>query len=88
MGRVERTPNLAILATLMWSLQGMSRASVHGDGLVEGLHLFVYPLTRGSGSRLFADGAPAPERALAGCRSYANRGRLPAARAWRQIDLT
>src|SRR5215207_562339 len=28
------------------------------DGLVDGLHLFVYPLTRGSGPRLFADGDP------------------------------
>src|SRR4051794_32454571 len=27
------------------------------DGLVDELHLFVYPLTRGSGPRLFADGA-------------------------------
>ena len=29
------------------------------DGLVDELHLFVYPLTRGSGPRLFRDGAPA-----------------------------
>src|SRR5215210_4901357 len=30
------------------------------DGLVDGLHLFVYPLTRGSGPRLFPeDAAPA-----------------------------
>src|SRR5580765_5920385 len=28
------------------------------DGLIDELHLFVYPLTRGSGPRLFADGAP------------------------------
>src|SRR5690349_13061916 len=27
------------------------------DGLVDELHLFVYPLTRGSGPRLFAEGA-------------------------------
>src|SRR3954463_3594397 len=27
------------------------------DGLVDGLHLFMYPLTRGAGPRLFADGA-------------------------------
>jgi dihydrofolate reductase len=27
------------------------------DGLVDGLHLFVFPLTRGSGPRLFPDGA-------------------------------
>ena len=28
------------------------------DGLVDGLHLFVYPLTLGSGTRLFDDDAP------------------------------
>src|ERR687890_1852745 len=28
------------------------------DGLVDGLHLFVYPLTRGSGPRLFEPGEP------------------------------
>lgn len=28
------------------------------DGLVDELHLLVYPLTRGSGPRLFPDGAP------------------------------
>ena len=28
------------------------------DGLVDGLHLFVYPLTLGSGTRLFDDGSP------------------------------
>ena len=28
------------------------------DGLVDGLHLFVYPLTLGSGTRLFDDEAP------------------------------
>jgi dihydrofolate reductase len=33
---------------------------VHGmlaDGLIDGLHLFVYPLTRGSGPRLFTEDA-------------------------------
>jgi dihydrofolate reductase len=28
------------------------------DGLVDGLHLFVFPLTRGAGPRLFTDDAP------------------------------
>jgi hypothetical protein len=28
------------------------------DGLVDGLHLFTFPLTRGTGPRLFADGDP------------------------------
>ena len=42
------------------------------DGLVDGLHLFVYPLTRGSGPRLFpADAAPST-LSLAGSESYDN----------------
>jgi dihydrofolate reductase len=42
------------------------------DGLVDDLHLFVYPLTLGTGPRLFPDGASPVELALAGCESYAN----------------
>ena len=42
------------------------------DGLVVGLHVFVYPLTRGAGPRLFADGAPERKLALTDCRSYDN----------------
>ena len=42
------------------------------DGLVEGLHLFVYPLTRGAGPRLFADGAPPVTLSLAACEAYGN----------------
>ena len=42
------------------------------DGLVDELHLFTYPLTRGSGPRLFPDGAAPAKLALAACRSYAN----------------
>jgi dihydrofolate reductase len=42
------------------------------NGLVDELHLFVYPLTRGSGPRLFpADAAPAG-LALSACESYEN----------------
>ena len=33
------------------------------DGLVDGLHLFMFPLTRGAGPRLFPDGARRPARA-------------------------
>jgi len=32
--------------------------SLLADGLVDELHLFVYPLTRGTGPRLFPDNAP------------------------------
>ena len=42
------------------------------DGLVDELHLFVYPLTRGSGPRLFPDGATPRKLALASSESYEN----------------
>src|SRR5690348_4078779 len=42
------------------------------DGLVDELHLFVYPLTRGSGPRLFPDGAPPLSASRAACESYDN----------------
>ena len=42
------------------------------DGLIDGLHLFVFPLTRGSGQRLFPDGADARKLSLAGTDSYPN----------------
>jgi dihydrofolate reductase len=42
------------------------------DGLVDELHLFVYPLTRGSGPRLFPDGGAPADLSLAACESYEN----------------
>jgi len=42
------------------------------DGLVDELHLFVYPLTRGDGPRLFADGAPPLSLSLASSEAYDN----------------
>jgi dihydrofolate reductase len=42
------------------------------DGLIDELNLFVYPLTVGSGSRLFPDGAAPLELELTGCRSFSN----------------
>jgi dihydrofolate reductase len=42
------------------------------DGLVDGLHLFVYPLTRGSGPRLFPDDAAPIKLTLARSESYEN----------------
>ena len=47
------------------------------DGLIDGLHLFVYPLTRGEGPRLFpADAAAASSRSRR--RVLRQRRRLPA----------
>jgi dihydrofolate reductase len=42
------------------------------DGLVDGLHLFVYPLTRGSGPRLFREEAAPAKFSLAAKESYDN----------------
>jgi dihydrofolate reductase len=42
------------------------------DGLVDELHLFIYPLTRGTGPRLFAPDTPTRSWSLAGCESYGN----------------
>jgi dihydrofolate reductase len=42
------------------------------DGLVDELHLCVYPLTRGEGPRLFADGAAPTTWALTDAEHYAN----------------
>jgi dihydrofolate reductase len=42
------------------------------DGLVDGLHLFVYPLTRGAGPRLFPEDAAPATFSLATSESYEN----------------
>ena len=42
------------------------------DGLVAELHLFVFPLTRGTGARLFPDDADPLDLSLAACEAYAN----------------
>lgn len=42
------------------------------DGLVDELHLFLYPLTRGSGPRLFAEDAAPLKMELTTCEPYAH----------------
>ena len=42
------------------------------DGLVDELHLFVFPLTRGSGARLFPDDVAPGKFSLAGSDTYDN----------------
>jgi dihydrofolate reductase len=52
-----------------------SRTLVRGllaDDLLDELHLFVYPLTRGSGPRLFEDGDAPSKLALATSQAYDN----------------
>jgi dihydrofolate reductase len=41
-----------------------------GDGLVDELHLFVYPLTAGSGPRLFTEDTPRSKWSLASSDTY------------------
>ena len=42
------------------------------DGLVDELHLLVFPLTRGAGPRLFPGEAAPGKLELAACESYEN----------------
>ena len=42
------------------------RYGLFGDGLVDGLHLLMFPLTQGAGQQLFTDSGPAIKLALAG----------------------
>jgi dihydrofolate reductase len=42
------------------------------DGLVDGLHLFVYPLTRGAGPRLFTEEAAAAKFERSASETYDN----------------
>jgi dihydrofolate reductase len=42
------------------------------DGLIDELHLFVYPVTRGGGPRLFPEHAAPLQASLAACEAYEN----------------
>jgi dihydrofolate reductase len=42
------------------------------DGLVDELHLFVFPLTRGTGARLFPEDAEPLDLSLIACEGYEN----------------
>lgn len=46
--------------------------SLLADGLVDELHLCLYPLTRGSGPRLFESGEPESTWSLAASEAYSN----------------
>jgi dihydrofolate reductase len=49
---------------------GMLVRAMLADGLVDELHLLVYPLTRGSGPRLFTEDADPRKFSLEACESY------------------
>src|SRR5919112_1567385 len=51
---------------------GMLVRAMLADGLIDGLHLFVYPLTRGPGPRLFPEDAAPSKFSLTACESYEN----------------
>jgi dihydrofolate reductase len=51
---------------------GMLVRGMLADGLVDELHLFVYPLTLGSGERLFVDGEVKTKLTLAESDTYEN----------------
>ena len=72
--RPRRDPGLKeeVAGDLYVSGSGTLVRAMLADGLVDALHLYVYPLTRGSGPRLFPeDGAP-HKLSLATCESYDN----------------
>jgi dihydrofolate reductase len=51
---------------------GMLVRAMLADGLIDGLHLFVYPLTRGPGPRLFPGDAEPRKFSLAASDTYDN----------------
>jgi dihydrofolate reductase len=51
---------------------GMLVRAMLADGLIDGLHLFVYPLTRGEGPRLFSEGATPIKMTLEDTTAYDN----------------
>jgi dihydrofolate reductase len=58
--------------TIYVSGSGQLFRGLLADGLVDELHLFVYPLTRGSGPRLFPEDAAPAKLSLAASESYDN----------------
>jgi dihydrofolate reductase len=61
-----------VSADLYVSGSGTLVRALLADDLVDELHLFVFPLTRGAGPRLFPEGAPPFTLSLAACEQYAN----------------
>src|SRR5919106_5724195 len=68
-GRIRRLKD-EVDGDLYVSGSGTLVRAMLADGLVDELHLFVFPLTRGEGPRLFSDGAAPAKLSLAGCEPY------------------
>jgi dihydrofolate reductase len=62
----------ALPGDLYVSGSGMLVRAMLADGLVDELHLFVFPLTLGTGVRLFTEGDAPAKLALLACDTYAN----------------
>jgi dihydrofolate reductase len=67
-----RSLKSAVEGDLYVSGSGTLVRALLADGLVDELHLFVYPLTRGSGPRLFPQEAAPMSLSLAACEPYEN----------------
>jgi dihydrofolate reductase len=68
----ERIRSLKDQGDLYMSGSGTLVRALLDDGLIDHLHLFVYPVTRGSGPRLFPDDAAPKKLALEKTESYDN----------------
>jgi dihydrofolate reductase len=68
----ERIRELKAERDLYVSGSGTLVRALLDDGLIDGLHLFVYPVTRGTGPRLFPDGAAPSKLALEKSETYDN----------------
>jgi dihydrofolate reductase len=61
-----------VSADLYVSGSGTLVRALLADDLVDELHLFVFPLTRGAGPRLFLENAPPLSLSLTACERYGN----------------
>lgn len=62
----------SVSGSLYISGSGSLVRALIADGLVDALHLFVYPLVRGTGARLFPEGTPEAKLRLRQYDAYAN----------------